>query len=560
MEWSAAARDRTSWVHWGWVAAIAALYFGGAKLGLSVAFVAPQVSPVWPPTGIALAAILLLGYRLWPGVALGAFLANWTAQEPAATAAGIALGNTLEALAGAWLLRRVAGFRGSLERLREVVGLVVLAAALSTTLAATVGVTSLCLGGVASWSRFGTLWWVWWLGDALGALVIAPLLLAWVAGRAGPWPPRRLAELGALLLALVAVCGLVFTGAGPTPAPGPALEYTVFPFVIWAALRFGQRGATLVTFLIAAVAIPGTVRGFGPFALGTPHQSLVLLQVFMAVVAITGLFLAVAIAERNRVADRLAEADRRKDEFLAILGHELRNPLGAIKTALGILRIGGAAADPTVERTREVLERQTRHLTRLVGDLLDLARITRGDLPLSPARVDLRTVVAKAAETVQPMVEERRHRLSAELPGGALMIDADPVRIEQVVTNLLQNAAKYTPAGGRIRLSLEREPEAAVLRVEDDGIGMGADLLPRVFDLFVQGDRSLDRPEGGLGVGLTLVRRIVERHGGTIAAESDGPGRGSRFTVRLPAPPDGLGSPGADAELEVLRAGTANRA
>src|SRR5262245_17663823 len=194
------------------VALLAAAYFGAAKVGLSMAFVAEQVAAVWPPTGIALAALLLFGSRAWPGITLGAFLANVTAGAPLGTAAGIALGNTLEALLGAWLLRRLVGFDKPLERVQDVLGLVVLAAALSTMVSATIGAASLCSGGLKPWTAYPALWSVWWLGDSMGDLVVAPLLLTWAGWRRQPWRPRRVAEAAALLLGLVAVSLLVFAG------------------------------------------------------------------------------------------------------------------------------------------------------------------------------------------------------------------------------------------------------------------------------------------------------------------------------------------------------------
>src|SRR6516162_580298 len=224
------------------VAVLAAAYFVAAKVGLSMAFVAEQVTAVWPPTGIALAAILLLGYRAWPGIALGAFLVNSTTNAPLATAAGIALGNTLEALLGAWLLRRLVGFDKALERVQDVFGLVVLAAGLSTMVSATIGATSLCLGGLKPWAAYPALWSVWWLGDALGNLVGAPLLLTWARWPLIAWRPRRADEAGGMLLGLVAVSLLVFAGPAGIFFFHP-LAYTVFPFVIWAALRFGQHAA-----------------------------------------------------------------------------------------------------------------------------------------------------------------------------------------------------------------------------------------------------------------------------------------------------------------------------
>jgi PAS domain S-box-containing protein len=303
--------EKPAWRH-GWasyavqLALLTAAYFGAAKLGLTMAFVAEQVTAVWPPTGIALAALLLFGYRVWPAIALGAFLANATANAPLATAAGIALGNTLEALAGAWLLRRLVRFDPALARVKDVLGLVVLAAGLSTMVSATVGVTSLCLGGVKPWAAFPAIWAVWWLGNAMGDLVVAPLLLTWATWRGFPWRPQRVAEAGALLLALAAVSLYVF--AGPFALlSDPALAYALFPFVIWAALRFGPAPAALATAAASAIAVWGTVHGYGPFQAPTTHVSLIQLQLFLGVVATTTLVLAAVAAEHAR-----AEAARQQ--------------------------------------------------------------------------------------------------------------------------------------------------------------------------------------------------------------------------------------------------------
>ncbi len=554
--------------YWALLLVVAALYFGAAKVGLTMAFLAEQVSPVWPATGIALAAVLLLGPRVWPGIALGAFVANATAEEPLLVAAGIAVGNTLEALAGAWLVGLGRRFRPALDGMADALALIGLAAGVATTVAATIGVTSLCAGRLEPWSRFGALWGVWWLGDAMGALVMAPLLLTWLAPERQVWPPRRTLELAAGVALGAVVCALVFA-ARPAPAlaPGPSLEYAAFPFLVWAALRGGPRGATLVTFVTSAVAIGGTLAGSGPFAAVRPHDALVLLQTYMVVVALTGLFLAAAVAERDRAerartelsrqserelraeasrraavegelrerAEQLADADRRKDEFLAMLGHELRNPLGAVSNALHVLRAGGDAGGPSRgARMLDVIERQVGHLTRLVGDLLEVSRITRGEISLRKEALDLRAVVVRAVETAQPWIDERGHRVALERPPQTLTLPGDAMRLEQVFANLLHNAAKYTDPGGRIDVSLARDGDAAVVRVRDDGIGIQPELLPHVFDLFTQGDRSLDRARGGLGIGLTLVRRIVELHGGTIEARSEGAGRGAEMVVRLP--------------------------
>lgn len=235
---------------------------------------------------------------------------------------------------------------------------------------------------------------------------------------------------------------------------------------------------------------------------------------------------------RDRAA-ALAAADRSKDEFLAMLAHELRNPLAPIRTAVEVMRRRGIA-DPGVARAREVIERQVGHLTRLVDDLLDVSRITRGKIELRRERVDLRDVARRALESARPALTERHHRWEALFPEEVLWVNADPLRLEQVVVNLLNNAAKYTEAGGEVTLAAAREGAEVVLRVRDNGIGIAPDLLPRLFDLFAQAERSLDRSQGGLGIGLTLVRRLVELHGGSVEASSEGPGRGSEFRVRLP--------------------------
>jgi signal transduction histidine kinase len=231
---------------------------------------------------------------------------------------------------------------------------------------------------------------------------------------------------------------------------------------------------------------------------------------------------------------RLREADRRKDEFLAMLAHELRNPLAPIRNAAQVLKLIGAA-DHRQQWAREVIERQTQHLTRLVDDLLDVSRITRGRVTLAREPLELAGILQRAVETSRPLIDARRHELSVEFPDEPVRLEGDLTRLVQVVGNLLNNAAKYTDEGGHIRLAAAKEDGEVVIRVQDDGMGLPSDLLPQVFDLFTQADRSLDRSQGGLGIGLTLVRTLVELHGGRVEARSAGFGQGSEFIVRLPS-------------------------
>jgi signal transduction histidine kinase len=233
-------------------------------------------------------------------------------------------------------------------------------------------------------------------------------------------------------------------------------------------------------------------------------------------------------------AEALKEADRRKNEFMATLAHELRNPLAPLRNCLEIARLSGDSPE-AIGKLREVMERQIGQMARLVDDLLDASRIAQGKLELRRLRTDLREAVELAVQANAPLREARRHKLTASLPAEALHVEGDQARLVQVVVNLLNNAVKYTPEGGHVRVEAEREGGEAVLRVSDDGEGIRADMLERIFELGEQLGVGADRSHGGLGIGLTLVRRLVELHGGTVRAASDGPGKGSTFTVRLPA-------------------------
>jgi signal transduction histidine kinase len=225
------------------------------------------------------------------------------------------------------------------------------------------------------------------------------------------------------------------------------------------------------------------------------------------------------------------EANHAKDEFLAMLGHELRNPLASITTALKLLQLRG---NPSMVREREVIERQTQLLARLVDDLLDVSRIARGKIQLQKQPVELARIVANAIEIVTPLIEQRQHTLEVAIPASGLLLDADPTRLEQVVVNLLTNAAKYTSVGGKIAIWAGQKEGQVVLRVRDNGTGIAPERLPRVFNLFLQGSRVLERAEGGLGIGLTIVKSLVGLHDGTVEAFSEGPGKGSEFILRLP--------------------------
>jgi signal transduction histidine kinase/CheY-like chemotaxis protein len=240
------------------------------------------------------------------------------------------------------------------------------------------------------------------------------------------------------------------------------------------------------------------------------------------------------LSERLKNEQALRSADRRKDEFLATLGHELRNPLAPILNSIEIMKLAGAFTDPRTQQAGEVMERQIHHLNRLVDDLLEVSRITRGVIEVRKQPLDLGGIVKAAVETSRPVLDNLRHELVVDLGDEPICVGGDPVRLTQVFANLLNNAGKYTNHGGRISIAIRREGAEAVIAVKDNGIGIAPNALAQVFDMFMQVDRSTRRSQGGLGIGLTLVRSLVGMHGGTVEARSDGPGLGSEFIVRLP--------------------------
>jgi PAS domain S-box-containing protein len=240
------------------------------------------------------------------------------------------------------------------------------------------------------------------------------------------------------------------------------------------------------------------------------------------------------ISDRKRAEEELRQNDRRKDEFLATLAHELRNPLAPIRSGLQVLRVSAPGGEPA-RQALGIMERQVHHLVRLLDDLMEVSRITQGRVGLRKQDLDLAEAVHAAVEASRPLLEAAGHRLELDLPGEPLRVHADPVRVAQVLSNLLNNAAKYTPDGGRVSLSVRRAGAAAQIRVRDSGIGIAPEMLPRLFERFSQLPGALARSHGGLGIGLSLARTLAELHGGTIEAASEGEGKGAEFVVSLPA-------------------------
>jgi signal transduction histidine kinase len=514
-------------------AALAIVYAVVARLGLGVEALGGLATLVWPPTGVALAALVVFGVSHWPGVTLGALIANLGAGAPVGVAVGIALGNTLEAVVGATIVARFAGFDRELGTLRSVAA-IVLAALGSTLVSATVGVASMLGGQVIAADQIASTWLSWWLGDVIGALVVAPLLLNLGVPRVDWWRGKR-AEALALGVLLVLTVAFVFDhdhGAFASPIRRPFL---VTPYFIWAALRFGPRGATLATFIASAGAIAATAWQRGALSATELHDRLLELQCFMAVAAVTFLVLAAAVAERRRLLEleRAAHAEARRavqvrDDFLAIASHELRTPLTPLRLQLdGLVRAfdGDARLKDRLERAA----RQTERLARLTDDLLDVSRMAAGRLDLDVERFDAAPLIAEALELYREDAVRAGSTLTFERPD-PIWVVWDRARAVQAVSAMLSNAIRYGE-GKPIVVTLRRDEGHVELTVLDHGVGIEPGAQARIFERFERAASA--RAYGGLGLGLYVAREIAQAHGGEVSVTST-PARGSSFTLRLP--------------------------
>jgi diguanylate cyclase (GGDEF)-like protein len=289
------------------VTVLAVVYFSTAKLGLRFAYVNPSATALWAPMGITLAAFLIFGLRAWPGAFLGAFFANLTTAGSVLTSIGIATGNTLEGVAGCCLVKRFARGQQAFERAHDIFKFAFLAGMVSSAIGATVGVTSLSLGGFADWTEYGPIWRTWWLGDGVGAVLVTPLVLLWRENPRLNWTREQIAELALLFLGLFFTVGIVFGGRFHSEVKNYPLEYLCIPFLIWAAFRFGRRKAATATCVLAGIAIWGTLQGYGPFSRETLNTSLLLVQSFVGIISVTSLTLAAEVSERKRADERVQQ-------------------------------------------------------------------------------------------------------------------------------------------------------------------------------------------------------------------------------------------------------------
>ena len=523
------------------IAVVAVAYLVTAKIGLEVDAIAGFATLVWPASGIALAAMLLGGYRLWPAVAIGAFAVNLLAGAPILTALGIAAGNTAEAVAAAYLLFRFTDFRKSLERPRDVVALIVLAAGLSTMISASVGVTSLFASGIISADRIAETWRAWWVGDLIGDLLVAPLILVWATYVPARVSRKRTLETVSLSAAILISAFLVFGMPGSTSDAARGQEYLLFPPLIWAALRFGVRGAITGVIAVASIAVVATAFDAGPFLRPELHESLFALQIFMGVSGATFLIFGATISEKKRTENDLREARERAESankakagFLAVVSHELRTPLNAISGYLDMLSL--EIDGPLTENQRKCVNRiaqSQRHLLSLIEDVLGFAQVEAGRLSFVISPVRVHDVMMAVESIVGAELQRKNLTLKIAEPRDELFVLADADKLRQALLNMVSNAMKFTPVGGHIEISAMNAGDRVQIAVEDSGVGIPAAQLDRVFDPFFQVEQGDTRRYAGLGLGLSIVRDVILAMDGDVRIEST-EGQGTTVSIELP--------------------------
>lgn len=515
----------------------AAVYFISAKFGLSLAFVHANATAVWPPTGFSLAVLLCFGIRFWPGILIGAFVANMTTQGSIATSVGIAIGNTLEAVIGAWLVNRFAGGKETFSRTATIFRYAVLAALASTGVSATLGVTSLALGGFAPWENYGIIWLTWWLGDMVSNIIFAPLLII-IFSKAKPlfsMEARKFPEAVLVVVISFFISQAVFGGLSPL-ASYP-LGYLCLPPLLWVAFRFGTIGAALIAFLMSSIAVLGTLRGHGAFATHSPNESLLLLQAFMATITLTALVLAAVVSERRRAEEALAKhirdlarSNSELEQFAYIASHDLQEPLRKIIAFCERLKESHASHfDESDKDYFERMQHAAWRMKQLLEDLLNYSRITSASYV--PEEVDLNAVVKDVLHDLEMRIAESKAVVQLEkLP----LVYANKLRMNQLFQNLIGNALKFSSRDRvpLIRVGSEDAGDGKVrVWVRDNGIGFDEKYLEKIFKPF----QRLHRHEEyeGSGVGLAICQKIAEQHGGSITATSVS-GEGSAFFVTLP--------------------------
>jgi signal transduction histidine kinase/CheY-like chemotaxis protein len=510
-------------------------------------------SLVWPVAAAGAAGLLFWGLDLWPALLLPMFLVLLGVGYTPPLATGVALGNTIEALVAAYVLLRV-GFHPLMSRLRDSLALI-LAAFVATFFSAFViaGSATLFYSHVFS----SDLWIRLWIGHTVSLLSFGPFVMRWGYR---PFFKKTWQESleGVVLFGAIFVLSFLMSWTPHGSVAGISLIYVLILPLIWASLRTGPRGISLALFIVATTTVSGVLWGYGPI---TAHAATALfgLQTLIGTISIIFLLFTSITEERKEAVialeghvnqlenalEKISSEDHAKAEFIAILAHELRNPLSPVLSGLEILKT--RAQNP--EDIHTMMGAHLNTLARLLDDLLDITRISQQKFVIEREHTTLQAVLERSLEMALPYLTSRGHTFVKKVPQEDIVVNADPVRLSQVFVNLLNNAAKYTPEGGRIELVAAREGTTAVVRVRDNGQGIHSSRMHQIFEPFAGGAQRVEGP-GGLHIGLSLVKRMVELHQGSVEVLSGGTGEGREFVVRLPL----LAPSGAPAQARAARA------
>jgi signal transduction histidine kinase/CheY-like chemotaxis protein len=498
---------------------------------------------LWPMSAVGIAALFLFGIDLWPALTLSILGVLLWRNGNLPLDLGIALADTIEAVAGAYFLRKYVALDPMLARLRDSLGLLVACIAPTMIAAIFISATSYLTGQI-SIATIGATFSAIWIGHAVSGLSFSAFLIRWLHRPIFYKTKDELIE-GAIIFGSLSIISYLLFWTPYGSVGSISMVYLLLIPLLWASLRTGPRGTTLALALMAGIGMSGLQFGYGPLTTSHNPQSVFLLQVLLGALDVIFLIITSIVEERKeaivnlsknvvqleQAIEKIRSEDQAKSNFLAILAHELRNPLAPIITSAELMK--GSDSNDNNQEHIETIEAHARTISLLLDDLLDITRITHNKFELRRERIPVSKSVERVLQSVQPFYTLRKHTLNVELPQEELYVDADPVRFEQILVNLLNNAGKYTDAGGTITFVCVKDGRNALIRVTDNGIGIAADKLPGVFQPFGQRGAVVRSP-GGLGVGLSLTKQLAELHDGTVDAFSAGLGKGSTFTVRMP--------------------------
>ncbi|RXG86981.1 response regulator [Bradyrhizobium vignae] len=530
----------------GGLVVIGLIYFASAKAGLALASIHPSATPIWPPTGVALAAVLLRGYRTWPAIFAAAMIANATTAGSLATAIAIATGNSLEAIAGAYLINRWSGGCETFSTPNSVAKFTLICVVIATPISATIGLTSLALFGYIEPKNFADAWITWWLGDVTGALVIAPVTVLWASNhhQASNW--HDFVETAGVLATAAAVGLIAFSPLiEQTPGRDPLGFLAILP-MLWAALRRGPRDTATVALVLAGITIWATHAGGGPFAISDPNASFLLVLMFLISITVPSLLLSADVKVREKaegnlrrahveleqkVAERTQElelANAAKSRFLAMASHDLRQPLHALGLFVAQLRTPLKPEERT--NTIERIDATRKEMDEMFNSLLDISRLDAGMLTPKITEFPIGRLLQKIETAFDQATQKKGLRLRVR-PSDA-WVRSDAMLLERIMLNLVSNAVRYTLQGG-ILVGCRRRGEMLRIEVCDTGPGIPEDQKQNIFREFFQVPTSEQNRSGGLGLGLAIVDRLRLLLDHQIDLVST-VGRGSRFAILVP--------------------------